>query len=215
MKILVAEDDPTTQRMLQLLLTRRGHEVVMANDGSQAWAILQQPGSPHLAILDWMMPGLDGVEICRLARTLSNLPPLYFILCTTRDSSEDIVAGLESGANDYITKPFDHKELIARVHVGQKYIELQLKLKDRVQQLEHALEQVNQLQKLLPICSYCKKIRDDHNYWQQVESYLGIHAEMKFSHSICPECYKQIVQPQLDELESQPIPPKCDDLPSK
>jgi DNA-binding response OmpR family regulator len=115
-------------------------------------------------------------------------------------SREDIVAGLAAGADDYITKPFDIQELRARVQVGLRIVELQESLSVRIKELEDALAQVKQLRGLLPICSYCKKIRDDQNYWQKVESYLSQHSEARVSHSVCPECYEQIVKPELEKL---------------
>jgi response regulator RpfG family c-di-GMP phosphodiesterase len=112
-------------------------------------------------------------------------------LLTGRDAKADVVAGLLAGANDYVTKPFDREELRARLHVGRQVVELQHSLAARVQQLEKALSQVNSLEGLLPICTYCKKIRDDNNYWEQVETYLLDHSEVRFSHGICPDCLQR------------------------
>jgi CheY-like chemotaxis protein len=128
---------------------------------------------------------------------------VYVILLTVRDRKADIVKGLEAGADDYIAKPFHEEELRVRVLVGVRIIELQRKLSQRVDELTYALQQVKQLTGLLPICSYCKKIRDDHNYWQQVESYISKHSEALFSHCICPECFERVVKPQLDKLDLQ------------
>ncbi len=121
-----------------------------------------------------------------------------------RDSKQDIVAGLKAGANDYITKPFDKTEMLARVGIGKQMVQLQQALTERVAELREALVSVKQLGGLLPICSYCKKIRDDQNYWQQVESYVGKHSEAKFSHSICPQCYEDIIKPQMVQLGVDP-----------
>jgi len=128
--------------------------------------------------------------------------PVYIILLSARSGQEDKIHGLEAGADDYITKPFDRDELRARVQVGIRVLELQGALAHRVRQLEEALSRVKQLQGLLPICSYCKKIRNDRNYWQQVEGYISERSEAQFSHGICPECYAQYVQPELDRLQS-------------
>jgi DNA-binding response OmpR family regulator len=105
-----------------------------------------------------------------------------------RDSRQDIVAGLEAGANDYVTKPFDRSELLTRVKIGLQMVKLQSTLITRVEELDKALTEVRLLGKLLPICSYCKKIRDDKNYWQQVEGYITKHAQVQFTHGICPTC---------------------------
>jgi sigma-B regulation protein RsbU (phosphoserine phosphatase) len=201
MKILIAEDDPVSRHLLEATLSKFGYTVVLAADGAQAWAVLQRQDSPSLAILDWIMPEIDGVEICRRVRSLPTTTPPYLILLTARNEKTDVVVGLEAGANDYLTKPFDRSELHARIQVGTHVLELQEALAGRVQELEDALSQVKQLQGLLPICSYCKKIRDEQNYWQRVENYLSEHTEMVFSHGICPDCYRTVVQPQLDGIK--------------
>src|SRR5205823_6098547 len=111
----------------------------------------------------------------------------------------DVVAGLESGADDYVTKPFDQQELQSRVRVGERMLALQGRLTDRVRELEEALSHVKQLKGLLPICCYCKKVRDDRDYWEQVDAYLARHAEMRFSHGICPDCWQREVETQLPQ----------------
>ncbi len=199
MKVLIAEDDPVSRRLLEATLNTFGFEVILAADGAQAWAVLQGEDPPSLTILDWMMPEMDGVEICRRVRQLPAAIPPYLILLTAKSEKTDVVIGLDAGANDYLTKPFDRSELRARIQVGTHVLELQKALVGRVQELEDALSQVKQLQGLLPICSYCKKVRDEQNYWQRVESYLSEHAQVVLSHGICPDCYRTVVQPQLDQ----------------
>ena len=103
-----------------------------------------------------------------------------------------------------MTKPFDKTELLARVGIGTQMVQLQQKLTEHVQELKEALISVKQLSGLLPICSYCKKIRDDQNYWQQVEAYVGKHTEARFSHSICPQCYEDIVKPEMIQMGLKP-----------
>jgi DNA-binding response OmpR family regulator len=188
MRILIAEDDPVSRRLLQAALIKWGHEVIVTTNGKEAWEALQQPSAPSLLVLDWLMPETDGVEVCRQIRETPALKSAYVILLTSRGSKEDIVQGLEAGADDYVTKPFDHGELRARVQVGSRVVQLQSALADRVKELEEAMANVKQLQGLLPICSYCKKIRDDGNYWHRVESYIAGHANVRFSHGICPDC---------------------------
>ena len=200
MKVLIAEDDAVSRRVLAATLDKFGYEVVVAADGAEAWAALQSEDAPHLAILDWMMPEIDGVEVCRRVRALSAAVPPYLILLTAKSGKGDVVTGLDAGASDYLTKPFDRAELRARVQVGARVLELQDKLAARARELEAALAQVKQLQGLLPICSYCKNIRDEQNYWHRVESYISGHAEVEFSHGICPACYKDVVQPQIDQM---------------
>jgi phosphoserine phosphatase RsbU/P len=193
MKILVAEDDLVSRTMLSRLLTSWGHEVVATVDGRAAWDVLEKDDAPKVAILDWMMPELDGVELCRRNQALSRKDPTYVILLTAKDRTEDLVMGLESGANDYLVKPFDRRELQARLRVAERVVALQREVAERVHELQDALAQINQLQGLLPICSYCKKIRHDGNYWQQVEGYLSTHTGVQFTHSVCPECYQKVV----------------------
>ena len=196
MKILIAEDDPVSRRLLEVTLAKWKYEVITTCDGNQALEVLQSQ-EPTIAILDWMMPGLDGAEVCRRVRATQTATPTYVILLTARSEKDDIVEGLDAGADDYVIKPFNRAELHARIKVGLRVAELQRSLADRVVQLEAALTRVKQLQGLLPICSYCKKVRDDQNYWQQVDSYISKHSDIEFSHSICPTCYDRLVRPQL------------------
>jgi sigma-B regulation protein RsbU (phosphoserine phosphatase) len=210
MIVLVADDLDVNRKLLRTLLAAEGHQVVEASNGVDAFNILQTATGPMVGLIDWEMPEMEGIEVCRQARALEGTPPLYLILLTVRDSKQDIVAGLQGGANDYITKPFDKTELLARVGIGTQMVQLQQALTKHVAELKEALISVKQLGGLLPICSYCKKIRDDQNYWQQVEAYVGKHSEAKFSHSICPQCYEEIIKPQMVQLGVNPD----DDLPS-
>jgi phosphoserine phosphatase RsbU/P len=189
MEILIAEDDPISRRMLSETLTRWDYEVVVTCDGVEALEALQSAGAPRLAILDWMMPGLAGPDVCARLRQTETTPPAYLILLTAKGGKEDIIAGLQAGADDYIMKPFDRRELRARVQVGERIITLQNHLAARVGELQAALSQVKQLQGILPICAHCKRIRGDADYWQQVEFYIAAHSEAQFSHSICPDCF--------------------------
>ncbi len=201
MRILIAEDDVVSRRLLETTLTKWGYEVISTTDGIQALDALSQPDAPSLAILDWMMPGLDGAEVCRRARSLGTDRLLYIILLTAKGRKEDIVQGLTAGADDYIIKPFDRSELKARINVGERILRLQAELASRVKELELALANVKLLQGLLPICCYCKKIRNDQNYWQQVDTYIADHSEAQFTHGICPECREKIVKPELERLK--------------
>jgi DNA-binding response OmpR family regulator len=128
MRILIADDDLTSRLVLVGVLKKWGHEVVAAEDGTEAWEAMQRRDAPALAILDWMMPGLSGVEVCSRVRGLRSDQPPYLILLTARGEKADIIAGLEAGADDYLAKPFDPGELRARVDVGRRIIELQARL---------------------------------------------------------------------------------------
>ncbi|HLJ96547.1 MAG TPA: response regulator transcription factor [Gemmataceae bacterium] len=200
MKILIADDDDVSRLALGAALAKRGHEVVAAVNGTEAWQAFQGADVPRLAILDWLMPEIDGLEVCRRLRSLPDLKTVYLILLTSRGSKEYVVEGLRAGANDYVTKPFYPEELAARVNVGVQVVELQLELARRVEELEAALQQVKQLQGLLPICAYCKRIRDDQNYWHEVEGYIGTHADVRFSHGICPACWTSVVKPEFENI---------------
>lgn len=188
MKLLIADDDPTTREMVGAFLEPKGFEVVEAADGNAALAVLMAPDAPRVAVLDWIMPGLDGPEICRRIRQNSSAPPPYIIILSGKDRAADIVAGLQAGADDYIRKPFGQDEFVARVEVGMRIVRLQTSLAERVQELEAAIAHVRQLQGILPICSSCKKVRNDRGSWQAIESYVREHSDADFSHSICPEC---------------------------
>ena len=128
MKILVADDDLVIRRSIRALLVKWGYDPIVATNGDEAWEILQRKDSPRLALLDWMMPGKDGVTLCKSVRTLSALPYTYVILLTGKDSKEDMVSGLEAGADDYLTKPFDTYELEARLRTGERILGLQQEL---------------------------------------------------------------------------------------
>jgi len=198
-KILLAEDDPIYSLLLQRLLEGE-YEVRLARDGVEAWEGLRADDAPKLAVLDWLMPRMDGIEVCRRIRHQADMATTYIILLTARDRIKDILAGFEAGADDYLVKPCDPEELRARVRVGRRVVELQTALTGRVAELQQALASVRLLQGLLPICSYCKRIRNDQNYWEQLETYLSEHSEANFSHGICPSCYRTIMQPQLDGI---------------
>jgi DNA-binding response OmpR family regulator len=181
-----------TAEILSRTLKRWEFDVTVVANGAAAWDHLRAATAPTLAILDWMMPELDGPEVCRRVRRELPLANMYLMLLTARESRGDLVAGLDAGADDYITKPFDAEELRARVQVGVRVLTLQKSLAERVEELQAALSNVKQLRGLLPICSYCKRIRGDDQYWQQLEGYIAEHSDAQFSHGICPTCYAAV-----------------------
>lgn len=188
MKILIAEDDAVIRRLLEITLLGWGYEVQLTCDGKTALAALEGNAPPPLALLDWMLPGMDGLEICRQVRSTPAGRGIYIILLTTRSRKEDVIAGLDGGADDYVTKPFDRDELRARLRAGCRIVELQSSLAARVAELEQSAARIKQLGGLLPICAWCKKVRDDQDYWQEVETYVASHSETRFTHGICPDC---------------------------
>ncbi|MGA8145797.1 MAG: diguanylate cyclase [Candidatus Acidiferrales bacterium] len=124
-RILVAEDDPVSRRVLETLLKKWGYDAIVATGGLEALRLLESRESPRLAVLDWMMPGMEGIQVCRRVREDTTRPYMYILLLTARSQREDLVRGLEAGADDYLTKPFDAQELRARLHVGKRILELQ------------------------------------------------------------------------------------------
>jgi sigma-B regulation protein RsbU (phosphoserine phosphatase) len=193
MRILIADDDRMSTLMLKGTIEPWGFEVTVAHDGAAAWECIAGRHPPALAIIDWMMPGVDGIELCRRVRATALRSPIYLILLTARTSRQDLVAGLEAGADDYLSKPFDPDELRARIHVGRRTLGL--------------IANIKRLTGLLPICSYCKRIRSDNDYWEQVESYITDHTDALFSHGICPSCLAKA----MEELDASAASPAASD----
>jgi DNA-binding response OmpR family regulator len=197
MRVLIADDDPVLRHALKSHVASWHYKAVVVSNGVEAWQALQQPDAPPLAVIDWNMPGVDGVDLCRDVRATPALASMYVILLTGNQDQQDVVAGLESGADDYITKPFHWDELRARLRIGSRIVGLQQALASRVHELQQALGNVKRLSGLLPICAYCKRIRNNQDYWMQVERYLAEHSEAEFSHGICPDCLR--TQLSIDE----------------
>ncbi|HEV7403514.1 MAG TPA: response regulator transcription factor [Chthoniobacteraceae bacterium] len=187
-RILIAEDHYVSRHLLERNLTNWGFEVITAEDGDAAVRVLESADAPPLAIVDWMMPKLDGLEVCRRIREKKDRPYIYLVLLTAKSHKEEIATGLEAGADDYVIKPFDPDELRARLKVGQRVVELERQLAKRVTDLEQALADVKKLRRLLPICMYCKSVRDDKDYWHEIEEYIHTETGADFSHGICPNC---------------------------
>ncbi|MDQ3348477.1 MAG: response regulator transcription factor [Acidobacteriota bacterium] len=190
MRVLIADDDRVGATILRHAAERLGLEAVVSHDGEEAWGILQNDGTIAMAILDWMMPGADGLELSRRIRRDDARSHMYVMLLTARNGPADAVTAIDAGADDYLTKPFDPEELRARVQVGIRIVSLQKRLAERVAELQEAMSKVKQLSGLLPICSYCKRIRSDEDYWEQMESFVSQHSEAQFSHGICPHCFE-------------------------
>jgi DNA-binding response OmpR family regulator len=188
MRVLIADDDVVLRHSLRVHLERWSFQVTECVDGHQAWDALNTEQAAGLASLDWNMPGLDGPSLCRQLREVPALAAMYVILITGNQDQKNVVLGLESGADDYIKKPFDWNELRARLRIGSRIVSLQHALAARVSDLQQALSDVKRLGGLLPICAYCKRIRDDGDYWKQIEQYLSEYSEAQFSHGICPQC---------------------------
>lgn len=191
MRLLIADDDPNTVNLLRKYLMLWNYEVVAASNGSEALDIINGKDPPQIVVLDWLMPDINGIEVIKKVRLRDAANPPYIILFTVRDEKGAIIEGLEAGANDYITKPFDKDEFRARIRVGERVVQLQNSLSDRIRQLQEAVSQIKSLRGIIPICSYCHKIRNDQKSWQQLEKYISEHSGAEFSHGICPECLKK------------------------
>jgi phosphoserine phosphatase RsbU/P len=138
MRILIAEDDPTSRRLLDIILTKWGFEVISTCDGDEAWVELQKKDSPNLVILDWMMPGSSGIEVCKKIRKSPAHTMKYIILLTALGSEDNIIQGLESGADDYISKPYNKNELRVRIGVGERIVRLQQQLQETILELQQS-----------------------------------------------------------------------------
>lgn len=187
MRALIAADDLVTEAAISRAVRAWGFEVVVAHDGNDAWECLSSNPPPSLAVVDWEMPGLDGPELCRRLRADPLRAHVYLLLLSARSRSVNVVEGLEAGADDYLVKPVNLIALRARLHVGVRVVSLQEQLANKVAELQATLDKV-QLRGLLPICSYCKRIRNDQNHWERVEVYVTEHTDAKFTHGICPTC---------------------------
>jgi DNA-binding response OmpR family regulator len=188
MRVLMADDDAMLRHGLGVQLRKWGYDPVVCANGDEARRVLRSGEPPLVAILDRSMPGADGLTLCAEIRATPHLRATYVVLLTAHDTRDDMLSGFDGGADEYITKPFDWEMLRARLRTRVRIATLQRDLAQKVTELERALANVKQLSGLLPICSYCKRIRDDGDYWQQLETYLGDHSEAEFSHGVCPEC---------------------------
>ena len=179
MKILIAEDDPVSVKILQFTLEHYGHEVVVATNGPEAWEKFDAE-PVRVIVSDWMMPGFDGLELCRRVRERPKTDYTYFILLTAiHTGRENLRQAMNAGIDDFLTKPLDREAILMRLRVAERILEF--------------TTQIRMLKELIPICMYCKRVRDDSNYWDQVEHYIHQHTGSNFSHGICPDCFdKQI-----------------------
>lgn len=177
MKILIAEDDFVSEKILQLTLEREGHEVVIARNGLSAWQTFDAD-PVRVIVSDWMMPGLDGLELVQRVRSRPQTDYTYVILLTALQTGRDnLRKAMEAGVDDFLSKPLDREVISMRLRVAERILEY--------------TRQIRLLKDLLPICMYCKRIRDDSDYWQQVENYLHTHTGSNFSHGVCPDCYQR------------------------
>jgi DNA-binding response OmpR family regulator len=183
MRILVVEDDFDARDMLKVMLGLDGHQVVIATNGEEGWQKFREDKFP-VVISDWLMPETEGPELCRRIRAAETNHYCYVILLTALKGKANYLEAIHSGADDFVSKPFDPDELRARLLVAERIVGLQ----NRVKHLEG----------VLPTCMYCKRIRDERNEWVHIEQYISQRTEASFSHGVCPPCYNNFVKPELD-----------------
>lgn len=189
MNVLAVEDDLVARRVLRQALEKLGHTVIEAADGEEALDVLARE-SVRVVVSDWLMPRRDGLQLCEAIRARPSDDYVYFILLTSQSATqENRHAAADAGVDDFLNKPLDFNELWMRLRVAERI-------------LAYAT-QVRQLEAFIPMCSYCKKVRDDQNYWQQIESYINERTGTDISHSVCPECYKRVVIPELESLKKE------------
>ncbi len=191
MKILIVDDMPENISALALTLESEGFTLAMASCGEEALQIAEG-FLPDLILMDVRMNGIDGFETCRQLKKNDATSDMPIIFLTVSQDTEDIKQGFQCGGVDYICKPFSQEEVCARVRTHLRLRELIKQKEKLVNELQSALAKVKTLSGLLPICSSCKKIRDDTGYWNQIESYIRARSEAEFTHSICPNCSKTL-----------------------
>ncbi len=189
MRILVAEDDPVSQEVMACFLKDLGHEVVATGNGVDALAAHQQ--NPFQIVLtDWMMPIMEGTELCRHIREAQGVSYTYIIVLTSKCGRANLLTAMEAGADDFVVKPFDPLVLAARLRVAERIVALQ--------------SRVRQMELLLPVCSYCKHIRNEQGEWVTIEDHLVARLGTSFSHGVCPICYREQIQPELKRMRERP-----------
>lgn len=202
MMIYVADDDEINLRLIKAVLNQAGFTNLKLYFSGKAMMEELTHNRPDLLLLDIMMPGFSGYEVLEWIKEdpqLRDTPIIMITAAALDDNMEPLARSFELGAMDFISKPFSNLELVQRVKSA-------LRMEKQRQELELAARQIRSLEKLLPICSYCKKIRADKNYWQEVEGYISEHTDTMFSHSICPDCYDEHVKPQLESLKHEKEP---------
>jgi DNA-binding response OmpR family regulator len=202
-KVLIADDTPVNRFVLQHAAQNQGLEVVTVTNGEEAIAALEEHPDITLALLDWMMPKVSGVDVARWIRdreaAQKQLPYTYVIMVTAKDQREDLHKGLIAGADDYLVKPVDPTELRLRIETGKRMVDIQARLQRKIEELKESMAEVQTLQGMLPMCMYCNKVRDDSGYWERVEKYIQRQSGADISHGICPTCYETQLA-TLDDL---------------
>ena len=192
MKVLLIENDPISRLYMEASLATLGLVSEIAESGEEARHILSSDPSIRVVVCDWMMPDQTGLELCRWVR-VRKMEYVYFIVYTPYDASkENEDAAIDAGVDDFLQKPVNLRELRIRLHVARRILD--------------SAAHIRELQGLVPICSYCKSVRDDEDYWQRIEQYVSARTGSAFTHSVCPACYDDHIIPQLEAMNITPPP---------
>lgn len=184
----MAEDDPVSARVLQVALSKFGYDPVIARDGAEAWEKFDRE-PPRIIVSDWMMPGLDGLALCEKVRARAQTPYTYFILLTANHTSaSNYEMASAAGVDDFLVKPLDREAIHMRLRVAERIL--------------RCTAEIRQLQELIPICTYCHKVRDEHDYWDLVETYIQKETGSRFSHGACPQCYDKEIERLTASLQT-------------
>ncbi|SHO47957.1 response regulator [Desulfopila aestuarii] len=192
-RILVVDDNTANIDVMLAFLEAEGYDLSIATNGETAIKIARH-SRPDLILLDVMMPGMNGFETCRELKADERTREIPVIFVTAKKEVEDIVSGFQSGGVDYISKPFRQEEVLSRVSTHLRLRRLVVAQERLITKLNGALAEVDTLRGLLPICSYCKKIKDEKGAWKKLETYIRTHTQANFSHGICPECLEKAFQ---------------------
>ncbi|MFP4175765.1 MAG: response regulator [Planctomycetota bacterium] len=192
MDVMVVDDEMGTRTAVTgVLENTENYNVTAVGDGAAALEAIQVGPVPPLIIMDWIMPGFDGVQLCRKIRSMEFCESPYILMLTVRNNRENLVRALDAGADDYMVKPFDPDELRARLRAGKRIVQLQHRLARRVNELKEAARHIRDLEGLLPICSFCKRIRDGNDDWHDFPNYINQHTDITLTHGVCPDCIKE------------------------
>jgi len=201
-RILVVDDNTANIDVMLAFLEAEGYDLSIATNGESAIKIARH-SRPDLILLDVMMPGIDGFETCRKLKADEKTRDIPVIFVTAKKEVEDIVSGFQCGGVDYISKPFRQEEVLSRVGTHLSLRRLVIAQERLITKLNAALAEVDTLRGLLPICSYCKKIKDEKGAWKKLETYIRTHTQANFSHGICPECLEKTLSGDVDNLEQK------------
>jgi len=189
MKVLIVENDPISRLYMEASLATLGMDSEIAESGQEALAILKKTHI-RLVVSDWLMPDMVGLDLCRRVRAQKGEYVYYILYMPVDATKENEDAAIETGVDDFLQKPVNLRDLRIRLHVARRILD--------------CTEHIQKLESLIPICSYCKSVRDDENYWQQIEKYVGQRTGSAFSHSVCPTCYAEHIIPQLEAMNIKP-----------